>query len=100
MVKSAMKIVILILFVLLIRVESKRNGYPDISDGKSSTCRTTVEDSEEDFCVNVCKSIQGRTGNCCLGTCFCFDLPDEQKIVDVMDTTIEYCEWDEEEEEE
>uniref|UniRef100_A0A1E1WWC7 Putative sodium channel toxin n=1 Tax=Tityus obscurus TaxID=1221240 RepID=A0A1E1WWC7_TITOB len=94
-----MKLVIFFLFVLLIGVESNRNGYPVIEGigspdyGGSAECGSEDSNSEDNFCNNVCTNIKGKSGDCCLGSCFCFDLPNGQKIVDIMDRTKEYCEF-------
>nr|WDU65900.1 putative NaTx Tcis55 [Tityus cisandinus] len=99
MVKSQMKLIIFFFFVLLIEVESQKNGYPVIQveepEGyvESAECGYEDSNSEKDFCNNVCTRIGGKSGYCCLGSCFCFELPDEQKIVEIMDGTKAYCEF-------
>nr|H1ZZI9.1 RecName: Full=Toxin Tpa8; AltName: Full=T NaTx9.1; Flags: Precursor [Tityus pachyurus]CCD31437.1 scorpion toxin Tpa8 precursor [Tityus pachyurus] len=99
MVKSEMKLVIFSLFLLLIGVESLKNGYPVIEGGgspdygESAECGSEDSNSADNFCNDICTNVGGKSGDCCLGSCFCFDLPDEQKTVEVMDRTKEYCEF-------
>nr|P0CI82.1 RecName: Full=Neurotoxin LmNaTx45.2; Flags: Precursor [Lychas mucronatus] len=85
-----MKLAILSLFLVFqIGVESKKNGFALDHYGKPWECN--LFNVFGPYCNNQCTENKARKGYCCTFTCYCFDLPDDAKILEIGDSRKNYC---------
>nr|ACD11769.1 hypothetical protein [Isometrus maculatus] len=72
-------------------VLSKKNGY--ILSGAGETYDCNLFNYLGDYCDKICKGKSASKGFCCVGPCFCIDLPDNANILSIKDSTKSYCEF-------
>ncbi|XP_023213214.1 toxin Tpa8-like [Centruroides sculpturatus] len=81
-----MKIVVLLFCLVGIVVAARRHGYI-LVDGEPMECSLEEKrflEQGTDFCDLKCKEHGAKTGVCCYGGCFCYDIPDDEQIVDAI----------------
>nr|1T0Z_A Chain A, insect neurotoxin [Mesobuthus martensii]1T0Z_B Chain B, insect neurotoxin [Mesobuthus martensii] len=64
----------------------KKNGYAVDSSGKVAECLFN------NYCNNECTKVYyADKGYCCLLKCYCFGLADDKPVLDIWDSTKNYC---------
>nr|ACJ23113.1 putative excitatory toxin Tx671.2 [Buthus occitanus israelis]ACJ23115.1 putative excitatory toxin Tx402 [Buthus occitanus israelis] len=84
-----MKFFLLFLVVLpIMGVLGKKNGYALDYNNKAPECLFS------NYCNNECTKVYyADKGYCCMLSCYCFGLKDDQKVMEISDTRKKYCDY-------
>ncbi|XP_023242047.1 toxin Isom2-like [Centruroides sculpturatus] len=87
-------LILIVSFVAAVE-NARRHGYI-IVDGEPMECPLEEErflEQDTDYCDLKCKERGAKSGVCCYGGCFCYDIPDDEKVVDVTPFRNRLCKY-------